>query len=317
MTMRRSSLLARFAENILWIGRYIERAENLARVLHINETYSRDQTDGPDWKRVLEIYADLEPFSKTYSTPDAASVLNYYILDRNNSSSLVESVRAARENARSVRHLISTEMWTHLNIFHGKLKRLTQRDIQLPDLSRLASSVILDCQTFEGITDGTFARGEPWCFYEIGKYLERGDQITRVLDVGFHRMSQETPDAVASVQWNVLLRSVSAYYAFRNRYPAGSQSDDIATFLLYDTEFPRSVALCVQRMTTRLRDLQMRHGLEHSVNLEKARRGLEFSLETGPGTGLDPQKLHVFLDQIQISLGHVGDAVRETYFTHS
>lgn len=317
MTMKRSSLLARFAENILWIGRYVERAENLARVLHINETYSRDQTDGPDWKRVLEIYADLKPFSKTYSVPDAASVLNYYILDRNNSSSLVESVRAARENARSVRHLISTEMWTHLNIFHGKLKQLKQRDIRLPELSRLASSVILDCQTFEGITDGTFARGEPWCFYEIGKYLERGDQITRVLDVGFHRLSHGTPDAVASVQWNVLLRSVSAYYAFRNRYPAGSQSDDIATFLLYDSEFPRSVALCVQRMTTRLRDLQMRHGLEHSATLEKARRGLEFSLETGPGTGLDPQKLHVFLDQIQISLGHVANAVRETYFTHS
>lgn len=312
-----SSLLARFAENIFWIGRYVERAENLARVLHINETYSRDQTDGPDWKRVLEIYADLEPFSKIYENPDAVSVLNYYILDRNNSSSLTESVRSARENARSVRHLISTEMWTHLNIFFGKLKALKQRDIRLPNLSRLASSVILDCQTFEGITDGTFARGEPWCFYEIGKYLERGDQITRVLDVGFHRLSHDAPDSVASVQWNVLLRSVSAYYAFRNRYPAGSQSDDIATFLLYDTEFPRSVALCVQRMTTRLRDLQMRHGLDHSTDLEHARRALEFSLETGPGSGLDPQKLHVFLDQIQISFGSVADAVRETYFART
>ena len=309
-----SSLLARFAENIFWIGRYVERAENMARVLHINETYARDNPKGPDWEKVLEIYGDAERFAERHEKADAASVLQFYILDRGNPTSLVESVRAARENARSVRHLISTEMWTHLNILFGKLKALKARDIRLPNLSRLATDLIIDCQTFEGITDGTFARGEAWCFYEIGKYLERGDQITRVLDVGFGRLGDVAPGAVASVQWNVLLRSVSGYYAFRNRYPSGSQPDDIATFLLYDTEFPRSVALCVQRMTTRLRDLQLRHVAAHSPDLEKARRALEFSLETGPGSGLNPHKLHIFLDQIQLSLGSVSDAVRKGYF---
>jgi uncharacterized alpha-E superfamily protein len=309
-----SSLLARFAENIFWIGRYLERAENMARVLHINETYSRDKPQGPDWERVLAIYGDAERFAEHYEMADAASVVNFYMLDRRNSTSLLESLRAARENARSVRHLISTEMWTHLNILYGKVKELKARDIRLPNLSRLATSLIVDCQTFEGITDGTFLRGEAWCFYEIGKYLERGDQITRVLDVGFTRLAHEEPGAVASVQWNVLLRSVSGYYAFRNRYPSGSEPDDIATFLLYDPEFPRSVALCVQRMTIRLRDLQARHVEAHSPDLEKARRALEFSLETGPGAGLDPQKLHSLLDQIQISLGSVSDAIRLGYF---
>ena len=309
-----SNLVARFAENIFWLGRYVERAENLARVLHINETYARDRSEGPDWRRVLEIYADVEPFSSSYEKPEAASVLNYYILDRKNPSSLVESIGSARENARSVRHLISTEMWTHLNIFHGKLRQLKAKDIRLPNLSRLASSVILDCQTFEGITDGTFFRGEAWCFYEIGRYLERGDQITRVLDVGFQYLPNHEPDAVASVQWHVLLRSVSAYYAFRSRYPAGSSPDDIATFLLYDPEFPRSVALCVQGMTARLRDLERRHGHRQSGKLEKSRRALEFSLETGPGSGLDPQKLHKFLDQLQVSLGNVSSAIRDAYF---
>ncbi len=309
-----ASLLARFAENIFWIGRYVERAENIARVLHINGTFSRDKPEGPDWGRVLEIYGDVDRFAETYEKPDAASVVNFYILDRNNPTSLVESLRSARENARAVRHLISTEMWTHLNILFGKVKALKARDIRMPNLSRLATALIIDCQTFEGITDGTFARGEAWCFYEIGRYLERGDQITRVLDVGFGRLADEAPGAVASVQWNVLLRSVSGYYAFRNRYPSGSQPDDIATFLLYDPEFPRSVALCVQRMTTRLRDLQARHVETQSADLEKARRTLEFSLETGPGTGLDPQKLHVFLDEIQVSLGSVSNAVQQGYF---
>ena len=311
-----SSLLARFAQNIFWIGRYMERAENMARVLHINATYSRDNPQGPDWERVLEIYADTDRFHELHEQADAASVLNFYILERNNSSSILESVRAARENARSVRHLISTEMWTHLNIFFGKMAALSARDIRLPNLSRLATSIILDCQTFEGITDGTFVRGEPWCFYELGKYVERGDQITRVLDVGFRRLDNDTPDAVASVQWNVLFRSVSGYYAFRNRYPAGSHPDEIAKFLLYDTEFPRSVAMCVKRMTARLRDLETNHGLTRARNLERSRRALEFSLETGPGSGLDPQKLHTFLDQIQVSLGNVSDTISDAYFKY-
>lgn len=313
----RASLVARFAENIFWIGRYLERAENMLRVLHINETYARDRPKGPDWERVLSIYGDRELFAERYDKPDADSVLFFYLLDRNNPFSFVESIRMARENARSVRHLISTEMWVHLNILHGKVKALKPRDIRLPNLSRLATALICDCQTFEGITDGTFTRGEAWCFYEIGKYLERGDQITRVLDVGFGHLPEETPDAVAAVQWNVLLRSVSGYYAFRSRHPAGSRPDEIATFLLYDTEFPRSVTLCVQRMTTRLRDLQSRHRLSHPGALEKARRALEFSLETGPGAGIDAGELHEFLDQIQLSLGAVSDAVRQGYFDQS
>ena len=168
-----SSLLARFAQNIFWMARYIERAENIARILDINETYAREAHGEPDWQRVLELYSDTERFFESHDTADSAVVLNFYILERDNPTSIAAAVRMARENARSVRHLISTEMWTHLNVVHARIAGLTQRDLRLSQVSRRCAEIKEACQTFEGITEGTFFRGSARCFYSMGKYIER------------------------------------------------------------------------------------------------------------------------------------------------
>lgn len=309
-----SSLLARFAGNLSWLGRYLERSENIARILHINETYGRDDPQGPDWRRVLRLYADEERFDETHDDASAAEVLGFYVTDRDNPGSIVSSISAARENARSVRHLISTEMWTHLNIFSSQVRALKAKDLRLANLSAVATAVINGCQSFEGIAEGTFLRGEPWCFFQIGKYLERADQTTRILDISSDRLLLDKEDTVATVQWNLLLRSVSAYHAYRGRHPGVSRPHDIASFLLYDTEFPRAVALCVDRMTSLLRDIEKRHGTRRGTKVEQARRALEFSLETGPGQELTPESLHAFLDGLQVALGRVSSVIGETYF---
>ncbi len=297
-----------------WLGRYLERAENIARIIHINETYGRDDPHGPDWRRVLRLYSDEERFDAIHDDASAATVLGFYVIDRDNPASICSAVLAARENARSVRHLISTEMWTHLNIFSSAVRALSAKDLRLSNLSVVATMVINGCQSFEGIAEGTFLRGEPWCFFQFGKYLERADQTTRILDISYDRLLLDKEDAVATVQWNLLLRSVSAYHAYRSRHPGLSRPHDIAAFLLYDTEFPRAVALCVSRMTTLLRDIEKRHMKSGGAKLEKARRSLEFSLETGPAHELTPVSLHAFLDGLQIALGDVSDVISEGYF---
>lgn len=309
-----SSLVARFASNIFWLGRYLERAENIARILHINETYARDKAEGPDWKRVLNLYSDEKRFLESYDEIDAASVVQFYMLDRNNYSSIASCIVNARQNARSVRHLISTEMWTQLNIFYGQLLKLTARDIRLTNLSSVANNIILNCQTFEGIAEGTFTRGEPWCFFQLGKYIERADQTTRVLDIGYSLLPIGDGNATTSVQWNVLLRSVSGYHAYRSRYSGHASEKDMERFLLYDSEFPRALELCVRRLTARLRDLELRNGAKRHSGVEHMRRALEFALETGPGQDITPRKLHVFLDKIQAHLGDLTTAVSTTYF---
>lgn len=309
-----SSLLSRFAGNIFWLARYLERAENLARLLDVNETYARDDRDGPDWQRVLDLFVDTERFAESYESPDAKSVLTFYVLDRNNPTSIVNCLRTARENARSVRHLISTEMWTHLNISYHRATKLGQTDTRTSNLSRTLRALVSDCQTFEGIAEGTFFRGEPWCFYQLGKYLERADQTTRFLDMSYKRLNVEQGDAIAWVHWNVLLRSVSGYHAFCARYPGAQQPSEIVAFLLYDTEFPRAVALCVGRLSERIAEIERKHANRRIANLEKSRKELEFVLDMGPGSKFSARDLHAYLDKIQRQIGEVSAQIAAAYF---
>lgn len=307
------SLVARFGWNIFWLGRYLERAEALARILDINETYARDKPEGPDWLRVLDLYADTPRFRADHDKADALTVANFYVLDRGNPTSVAASVAGARENARSVRHLISTEMWTHLNMFYNQIGRLGARDIRLNSLSRVCTDVKLACQTFEGVAEGTFFRGEAWCFYQLGKYIERADQTTRILDMGFDRIQDGESEGRDSIQWSVLLRSVAGYHAFRSLHPAGSAARDIAGFLLYDAEFPRAVAMCVDRISTRLHELETRHDYERHDSVEDARRSLVFTLETGLGQRVTSMRLHKFIDDLQIALGNVSNEIGRAY----
>jgi len=309
-----ASLLARFASNIFWLGRYMERAENVARILDIHETYAHGSASDADWLRVLELYADAEKFFARHDEASSANVLNYYILDRENPSSVASSVRLARENARSLRHLISTEMWIHLNVFHNGIAQLTQRDLRLSNVAALCAEMKEACQTFEGIAEGTFLRGEPWCFYQMGKYIERADQSTRVLDIGFLRVAGAQVETIDAIHWNVLLRSVAGYHAFRSRFPSGPDPRNVALFLLYDDEFPRSVRLCVDRLSARLLELEARHDHRRHKAVEDARRALAFRLETGPGKRLSGARMHNFLDEMQIALGRAASAIGEHYF---
>ncbi|MDP6565418.1 MAG: alpha-E domain-containing protein [Alphaproteobacteria bacterium] len=308
------SLLARFAEDIFWMARYLERAESLARNLDVIETYARDDRGAPDWLPVLELYGDGPRFLDSHGEADETSVLRFYVLEPTNPTSISFSVTAARQNARALRHLISTEMWTQMNIFHKWMAALTQRDIRTANVSRVCTDIKLNCQTIEGIAEGTLTRGEAWNFYQLGKYLERADQTTRHLDIAYERLSDGEEDAMISVQWNTLLRSVAGYHAYRRKHPAGSHGRDVAAFLLLDREFARAVALCVDRVTACLDFLRRQHGGRPPPALEKARRELEFDLTTGLGARVTPKGLHRLLDDLQIKIGRLSDQIGNAYF---
>jgi len=307
-------LIARFADNVFWLGRYLERAENIARVIDINESFARDRTQGPDWKAVLDVYADTKRFMESHKEISAEAVLDFYLLDRGNPGSALSSVFMARENARTVRHLISTEMWIHLNMFRHRLSNLTRRDIWVTHIAKTCADMKSSCQAFEGIAEGTFFRDEAWCFYQLGKYIERADQTTRVLQMGFDQLQSETSDTLNPVYRGVLLRSVAGYHAFRNRYPSASSADHVVKFLLYDQQFPRAVALCIDNVSRRLGLLDQIHENRKSRTIAPPRRALEFLLETGLGNQITSRRLHRFLDDLQVALGQLSNAISESYF---
>ena len=249
-----SRLLSRYAEAIYWLARYVERAENVARILDINETFSRDSRGWQNWRSIVELFRDEELFFAEHEEADADSVIYFYTLDQRNVSSIVSALNLARGNARTLRPLISTEMWIQLNMFSNKLKSMQREDLSEPRLTRFCNQVKEACQTHTGITEGTFYRDESWFFYQIGRSIERADQTTRLLDVKYHLLLPKN-EAVGSPldvsQWNAVLRSAAGYHAFRRIQPSGMTQADVAGFLLFHSRFPRSVRACVRDISNR------------------------------------------------------------------
>lgn len=309
-------MLARFASNVFWLGRYVERAENLARLVDINSIYDRDDRGEQDWRRMLELFSDTGRFLAAHAEPDPASVTAFYVTDRGNPGSVCSAIRAARENAHTVRHLISNEMWLALNVLHHWAKGLTQRDLRPTNLSRLCGKIKQGCQRFEGTVEGTFYRGEPWHFYQVGKYLERADKTTRILDIGYSRLwFQCSDEGTDSVQWNLLLRAVVGYHAFRSLHPRVRDPVEIADFLLHEQDFPRSVLLCVTRAGSLLSTLGKRHGsMSGRRKVEEAGKRLVDLVQSGIGKSMTPNRLHRFLDTIQVEIGAFSHVIADAYF---
>jgi len=301
------------------MARYMERAENLARIIDVTETFARDRHSPDQWLPIVEINSDMPRFLASRNQATAEAVIDFYVLDPDNPTSMISAVRMARENARMLRHLISTEMWTHLNVFYNELAGLAPADLKLSDLSRLCMMVKEHCQTHTGITEGTLYRDQVWSFHELGRQLERADQTTRLLDIKYHRLLP-SPDSVGSAvdvgEWNALLRSAAGYHAFRRVHPRGMHPARVADFLLFNRRFPRSVTECVYQAAETMA------GLSAGFNLEGCKAALESIgalrdfLVARRSAGAMNLGLHEFLDSVQSRIVDITDSLGENLFGH-
>ena len=242
----------------------MERIENLARILDVTDTFVRHGADQSGWKSVIQINADEKTFYERYSEANPDTVLRFYLSDRDNPTSVMATMFAARENARTLRPLISTEMWSQINIFYNKLRQLTEHEVGPSDVSSLCSFLKESCQAHAGITDGTFYRDQGWAFYNIGKYLERADQTSRLVDIKYHTLLPSARDVGGDLdvsQWNAMLRAASGYHAFRRIYQSGMSPETVAGFLLLNYSFPRSIVLGVRQIEIYLTTLSSGYGL--------------------------------------------------------
>jgi len=315
-----SRLLSRYAEAIYWMARYIERAENLARILDVNETFSRDSRGWQNWQSILQLYRDEERFFENHERADAESVLFFYTLDQGNPTSIISGVNAARANARTLRPLISTEMWIQLNIFYNTLKSYKPGDLTEPRLARFCNTVKEACQTHTGITEGTFYRDEGWFFYQIGRCLERADQTTRLLDVKYHLLLPNH-EAVGSPfdvsQWNAVLRSAAGYHAFRRVYPSGLSQSAVAGFLLFHAQFPRSVSSCIRQVDMRLSELRSNYRLRRGSRALEELDELCAVLDDTTIDDVITKGLHEFVDWVQIKLIRTHSELGAAFFGYA
>lgn len=310
------NILARAAESLFWLARYLERVENLARIVEITETFSRDSS-GSNWMSVVQINADEKRFFEKHKVANASSVSHFYLLDGDNPTSVQASLQAAHMNARAMRPILSVEMWEQVNVMRNSWRAVSASDLSGPGLTRLCQRLREQCQVCEGIVEGSFAHDEGWLFYRMGKNIERADQITRLLDIKYHLLLPR-PDAVGSAldasQWNSLLRAANAYQAFRRIHQGRLSPGAVAGFLLFSDSFPRSMTHCLHQISSMLAQLRGRYDLSGGAAAEKkldqmhavlADLSIEKIIETG---------LHEYLDGVQTQLGALAADIRDGFF---
>jgi uncharacterized alpha-E superfamily protein len=314
-------MLSRVAHSLYWMSRYIERAENVARLLDVNLQFLFDFQDithtklNAYWESLILSSGDEELFDKLYDTADSRTVTEFLAFDLRNPASILSCVYAARENARMIRDQISLEMWETINELHLFLKSHSTAAVWAAGPQEFFAKINRASHLFQGLTGSTYSRSEGWEFIEFGKYIERADKTTRILDVKYHILLPSANDvggALDTAQWQAVLRSASALEAYRRYYVREILPWKAAEFLIFSDSFPRSLHFCVAQVDDFLRRILGETGARPRSAAARASRRLLADLQSLSITEVLNQGLHEFLMDIQGTLDSISNEVVET-----
>jgi uncharacterized alpha-E superfamily protein len=304
-------LLSRLAECVYWAGRYLERTEASARLVKVHTELFLDlpKSAGMSWSPLLAVTGSREGFAARHGADIEEEVIRYLVVDVDNPGSVMAAVARARHNVRVTRGMFPRQAWEELNELH--LWVLDTRHEGVDRRTRLAwaDGVIRRCQLLSGVIAGTMTHDASYSFLEAGRFVERADMTTRVLDVQAGLlMSRHEDDPYADVTWMSALKSVAAAQTFRVRTPAGASGPTALRFLLKDPQFPRSVEHCLTELSRALIELPNHEGPMAACAL------VQRMLEDVDVDGLDGAALHRFVDQLQQGIADVHDLVAGSYF---
>ena len=310
-------MLSRVAESIYWMSRYVERAENVARFVDVNEFLMLDLPPGmpQQWAPLVETTGDVEDFKKRYGQESQRNVIGFLTFDQENPNSILSCLRRARENARSIREIISSPMWEEINETYLLVEEAAARNRgdATYDFMRQVKRA---SQTLEGITNATLSHGEAWHFSRIGRLLERADKTTRIVDVKYFMLLPSPADVGSptdDLHWTAVLHSTSAFEMYRQRHGM-VRLDRTAEFLILDSEFPRSVRNCVRRADESMHTVTGTRPGTFQNQAERRLGRLVAELDYTVMSEIILQGLHEFLDDLQVKLNEVGDAIHQSFF---
>jgi len=310
-------LLSRVADSIYWMSRYIERAENVARFVEVNQNLMLDfpvESIGHQWRPLVATTGDQVQFAARYGEPSRENVLEFLTFDRRSANSIISCLSAARENARVTREIITSTMWEQLNTFYLLVHAAAADHRVLPDdfFARVRAASHL----FTGITDATMSHGEAWHFCRLGRQLERADKTTRILDLKYYFLLpalDEVGTPVDDLVWTAVLRSASALEMYRKRH-GRIAPDGVVDFLVLDREFPRAVHHCLIAAEDSVHAIA---GTPSGTfrNLAEQRLGqVRSELAYAAVEDIIAGGLHQFLDGLQAKLNSAGSAIRTVFF---
>jgi uncharacterized alpha-E superfamily protein len=311
-------MLRRIADSFFWVARYLERAEWRARLVDVNyRLLIESPVATPDpWLPLLAIAGDDEAFAERHATADDATILDFFTFDLRNPSSIRSCIYAARENARALRHRISSELWLELNTLFLDAHQWSLGDLDSSDVVGFFDDLRDRFYRLAGIMYGTLPRDLEYDFLQVGTFLERADSVSRLLDVKYHVLLPRVDDVggpIDLLQWAALLRSASALEAYRKAHGNAIQVDRVVELLLFDPTFPRSARFCVDRLASSLRRIA-KPGAD-SPPLERlcAEGGLAARLRDGSASSVIAAGLHDFVLECQDECTAIGAAVFDEY----
>jgi len=312
-------MLSRVADSIYWMFRYIERAENTARFVDVNLNLMLDMPlSAQQWSPLIYTTGDDKDFLKRFGEFNKDHVVYFLTFDSENPNSILSCLWRARENARSVREMISSEMWQTLNSFYLDVKAASERpNPERQDLVSFYSHIKSSSHLLAGIMDATVSRSEGYHFGRLGKFLERADKTTRILDVKYFILLPNINDVGKSIdilQWSSVLRSASAFEMFRRTYPRITPAN-IIDFLVLNDKFPRAIHFCLIQAESSLHDISGAEQRTFSNQAEKKLGLLRSELDFAEVADIFKIGLHEYLDQLQTKLNDVGSAIYQTFFT--
>jgi uncharacterized alpha-E superfamily protein len=311
-------MLSRVADSIYWMSRYVERAENVARFIDVNLQLMLDDPsgEGQQWLPLVNTTGDHEEFGKRYGKGTRENVIDFLTFDAENSNSILSCVRAARENARTIREIISSEMWLALNKFYLMVTAAAEnKSAALANPHEFFTEVKNANHLFNGITAATMTHGEPWHFFHMGRMLERGDKTSRILDVKYFillRSVQDIGTPFDDIQWAAVLRSASAFEMYRKRHGRISPRG-VVEFLLLDREFPRAINFSLTAARNSLHAISGTPLGTFRYPPEKWLGQLCSDLSYASVDEIVNAGLHEYLDELQTKVNQIGAGVYETF----
>ena len=310
-------MISRVAEHCFWLARYLERAENAARILEVNHTMLLDfhVPVEQQWRPLL-IISGVHDYPKE---PTAETVQEYMTWDRDNPFSIVSSLTWARENARIIREVISAEMWERMNFYHLWMQGDGGRESYDADRSEFYAQVRRINQLLHGIADATMSHGEAWEFFKLGTYLERASQTARILDVKYHTLLPRVEDVgspVDSAHWVAILMSCSGYEPFHKkpRVMPIDPASAVAEFLIFDGQFPRSVRRCLWECESAAAAVAGNPVGRGQTEPERRISALLAYVDARKMSDVIREGLHETLTHVVDSVHEIGDAIHATFF---
>jgi uncharacterized alpha-E superfamily protein len=311
-------MLSRVADSLYWMGRYLERAEHTGRVLAVRlESMIEQSKDDADraWARVAAALS-AEEFAAAQSH-DAFAATSALSFSRINPSSLLSSLRFARDNARQVREQLSTEVWEHLNRLYLRLQPVSVESVWVHQPARLFREVLEDLYTLEGVIFSTLRHGEGWYFLELGRYTERAQLVSRLLEIHFGAQAHpEIAPPPKYVDWLVLLKYCTAFEPYCKEHTAAIKPERIAEFLLFDPEFPHSVKFAIDRMREALAHVAPGAPPQRRALCERLAGRLKAAVDFGQIDELIGGSIDAFLLEITRQCEEIHEAVYAAYIAY-